>query len=350
MSKPLDPNAPATSGSGIFGLPFAVEESDIVYIPVSWEVTTSYGGGTARAPQSILQASAQVDLYDTDVIDPYKSGLHMIDESKEILALNKKNKLLAKKVIHAIEKGKPVESLGNLLKPINQASKKLNTWVFDMTKSLIKIKKIPVIVGGDHSTPFGAIQAYGEYFPGFGILHFDAHLDLRDEYEGFEHSHASIMRNVCDQIPAVKKIVQVGIRDFCQEEVNYTLENKNKIKVFYDYNLKQAQYAGIPWKETAQEIVSKLPNLVYISFDIDGLDPKLCPNTGTPVPGGLELDQSLEIVREIIRQKKKIIGFDLCEVSPGKTEWDANVGARLLYKLSALTLASQGKRPLRSRV
>lgn len=347
MSKQLDPNAPATLGSGVFGLPFSVEEASIVFIPVPWEVTTSYGGGTAKAPRAILSASAQVDLYDVDVVDPYKAGIHMIPEPKGIATLNKKAKLLAQKVIRAIEKGRPVEALVKQLKPINQASEKLNSMVYDLALSLLKQKKTAVVVGGDHSTPFGAILAYSKFFSDFGILHFDAHLDLRDAYEGFEHSHASIMRNVCEQIPAVKKLVQVGIRDFCQEEMDYVEESGGRIKVYFDHDLKQSLYSGIHWKEIIQKIVSDLPKYIYISFDIDGLDPKLCPSTGTPVPGGLEFDQAVEIVREIIRQKKTIIGFDLNEVAPGKTEWDANVGARLLYKLTALTLASQGKRPKR---
>lgn len=326
MPKIFDPNAAATSHSGIFGLPFNEKESALILVPVPWEVTTSYGGGTSRAPAAILKASHQVDLFDLDVQNPYEPGIHMVKEPKQIKNLGVKSKRNHKNK-----------------KAVNAASALLNDWVYKTTATHLDLGKTVGIVGGDHSTPFGAMVAYGEKYKNYGVLHFDAHHDLRKAYEGFEHSHASIMRNVCDHIPSVKKLVQVGIRDFCEEESDFAQANKNKIKTYYDRDLKQALYSGKTWATVANEIVGHLPEHVFISFDIDGLDPKLCPHTGTPVPGGLEFDQAVEIIRELIRQKKTIIGFDLNEVAPGKDEWDANVGARMLYKLCALTFASQGK-------
>ncbi|MCG8575093.1 MAG: arginase family protein, partial [Flavobacteriales bacterium] len=192
------------------------------------------------------------------------------------------------------------------------------------------------------SCPLGLVQALAEQEGAFGILQIDAHADLRPAYEGFEYSHASIMWNVL-KLPAVTKLVQVGIRDLCQQELDDIRSQPERIRTFFDAQLKDAQHRGEPWSETMRQIVETLPEKVYISFDIDGLDPKLCPNTGTPVPGGLEFDQALALIREVVRSGRQLIGFDLVEVSPGTSEWDANVGARLLYNLCCWSAVSQGK-------
>jgi agmatinase len=178
----------------------------------------------------------------------------------------------------------------------------------------------------------------------FGILHFDAHSDTRVGYEGFTYSHASIMYNALQEVPQIKKLVQVGIRDFSEDEVNYCASQGSRVKIYFDTHLRRRMQDGNPWNTIAQEIVTNLPRNVWVSFDIDGLDPKLCPNTGTPVPGGLEFLEANAILRALVQSGRKIIGFDLNEVAPdptGSSEWDANVGARLLYKLCAWTFASQ---------
>jgi len=182
------------------------------------------------------------------------------------------------------------------------------------------------------------------------LLHFDAHSDTRDAYEGFLWSHASIMRNAIRDLPSITRITQVGIRDFCEEEHSFISELGERAKVFYDRDLARRRFAGEPWTKTAGEIVDSLPLQVWISFDIDGLDPKLCPHTGTPVPGGLELAEAVHLIGLVARSGRRIIGFDLNEVSPapgGKDEWDANVGMRLLYKLVAWTFVSRGLRSIR---
>jgi agmatinase len=345
MTK-FDPNAAATGDSGVFGLPYTQEESTLVYLPVPWEATTSYGGGTSNGPQAILTASRQVDLFDLDVVKPYEPGLFMLSESAEVRAWSEKGKAEAAKII---EVGGNIEgnaSLKKSLEIVNELSEKVNQFVYRETKSILGSGKIAAVVGGDHSVPFGALQAVGEKYPSFGILHFDAHSDTRDAYEGFQWSHASIMRNVLDRLPAVNKLVQVGIRDVCEEEIDYTRAQGDRMSVFFDRDLVRRRFQGVTWAATAKEIVDRLPHDVWVSFDIDGLDPRYCPNTGTPVAGGLDFQEANFILQTLARSGRRIIGFDLNEVAPdpaGENEWDANVGARLLYKLSAWTLASQGK-------
>ena len=237
------------------------------------------------------------------------------------------------------------------LKTVNTLSAKLNEEVYRESSRLMAAGKIVGLIGGDHSTPYGAIRAASEKFPCLGLLHFDAHHDMRIAYEGFTHSHASILYNVLETLPGISHVVQVGIRDYCEQEADYARENNKRVSVFYDSALKSALFSGEPWQKIASRMISHLPEKVWITFDIDALDPRLCPHTGTPVPGGLDFDQAVFLIAQLAQSGRKIIGFDLNEVSPGlkasNSEWDANVGARLLYKMSAWTLLSLGLRRLR---
>lgn len=342
----IDPNAKATSKDGIYGLPFKESEAQVIYIPVPWDVTTSYQAGTSKGPSAILRASEQIDFFDLDYIDAYQAGPFMEKESSKIKKLNLKGRALAKKIINADDDSfKKNKTLQKNLNEVNLICENLNQEVYKKTKSILDKNKIAVIVGGDHATPFGAIKAYAEKYPNLGILHFDAHSDTRISYMGFSNSHASIMHNVMEKIPGVSKLVQIGIRDFCEQEFVYTRDHK-KIAVYFDQTLAQRKMKGENFLAIAQEIISHLPDHVYISFDIDGLDPRFCPNTGTPVPGGLDYQEVILIINELVRSGKKLVGFDLVEVAPNpkdKTnEWDANVGMRLLYKMTSASLASLG--------
>jgi agmatinase len=341
----FDPNAASTEDSGIFGLPFDETQSQLIYVPVPWEVTTSYGGGTSQGPQAILNASKQVDLFDLDVLRPYEAGLFIRSESAEILALNQTGKELAQTIIQSQERLSEDVSLQATLKKVNELGDKLNQFVYQETKSILDQRKFAAILGGDHSVPFGALQAVAEKYPNFGVLHFDAHSDTRKAYEGFQWSHASIMYNVLENIPQMSRLIQVGIRDVCQEEVDYTQNQGQRVSTFFDRDLAHLKFEGENWSKIAQKIIQNLPENVWVSFDIDGLDPRFCPHTGTPVPGGLDFHEANHILSALVRSGRKIIGFDLNEVAPNlgnpDDEWDANVGARLLYKLSAWLLASQ---------
>ncbi len=347
----FDPNAAAPADSGVFGLPYLENEAALVYVPVPWEATTSYGGGTSNAPAAILEASHQVDLYDLEVLKPYEAGLFMRPESAEVRAWNDEAKAHAQKIIAASGMVQGNNELQASLKRVNELGVKLNAWVFAATESVLSAGRIPAIVGGDHSVPLGAFQAIAKKYPGFGILHFDAHSDTRSAYEGFTWSHASIMHNALSRIPALKKIVQVGIRDFCEQEIDFCAEQGSRVEIFFDRELANQKFAGTPWATLADKIVAGLPENVWVSFDIDGLDPVLCPHTGTPVPGGLSYHEACAVLSALVRSGRKIVGFDLNEVAPSpdlENEWDANVGARLLYKLTALTLVTNGKAKFRA--
>ncbi len=332
-SLDFNPNS-AAQGQGIFGLPYGVEESKLILLPVPWEATTSYGGGTSKGPQAILKASWQVDLFDLELGNFYENGIFLAKESSQIKKWNQEAKTAAQKVIKSQDR--PPKAA---LQKVNSLSASVNEAVYKEAKKWLDLHKIVGLVGGDHSTPYGTIKAHLEKYPQMGILHFDAHADMRQAYEGFEHSHASIMYNVLTDLP-LQKLVQVGIRDFCDDEFQFIKRNESRVETFFDSEIKEKSFSGVPWKKITEEIIEHLPGEVYISFDIDGLDPVLCPSTGTPVPGGLSFNEALHIIKTIVTSGRRIIGFDLNEVAPGETEWDANVGARLLYKLCGWTLHS----------
>lgn len=207
------------------------------------------------------------------------------------------------------------------------------------SKDLLKKGKKVGLLGGDHSTAFGFLKALSEEYDSFGILQIDAHCDLRKSYEGLTYSHGSVMYNALSACPNISKLMQLGIRDYCESEWNYICNSDYKVITYFERELKDRIYEGETWRQIADEIVAQLPNNVYISYDVDGLDPKLCPHTGTPVPGGFDMEQVNYIFKKITTSGKKIIGFDLSETGVSSDGWDENVGARLLFKLSNLVLS-----------
>jgi agmatinase len=339
----FDPDAPAPAESGVYGLPFRVEDSYVVILPVPFEATTSYGGGTSGGPEAVLEASKQVDLFDFDTGKPYARGIAMLDSPKHVVEWNERAKELAQRVI---EVGGDIEGNPDLvaaLDEVNRIGDQVNDWVYNQTAALLTSGKFVATLGGDHAIPFGAIKAHAEKYPGMGILHLDAHADLRDAYEGFTWSHASIFHNVMTKIGDVSKLVQFGVRDLGSAERRFIEESGGRVRTFFDSEVAQRKDEGVSFARIADEIVSELPQEVYLSWDIDGLDPTLCPGTGTPVPGGLSWNEAISVLRAIVRSGRTIVGLDLCEVSPGESEWDANVGARLLYKMIGFALLSQSK-------
>ncbi len=342
LSK-FDPNSAGNPNNNIFGLPFSEDDASVVLLPVPWEVTVSYTAGTARAAEHIYKASLQVDLIDTDVKEGWKQGFYMRDVDKKILMKSDYLRKEAELFINYISQGDEVEEnkfMCKIKREINEGSEFLNAWVYDQTKQLLEQNKLVGVIGGDHSTPFGFLKAIAEKHSSFGILQIDAHCDLRKAYEEFKYSHASIMYNALEEIPQVEKIVQVGIRDYSPCELDY-INNNSRIITYFDKDIKERIFEGASWKQIVDEIIDRLPQKVYISFDIDGLDPKLCPHTGMPVQGGFEAEQIFYLFKKVVESGREFIGFDLNEVGISPNQWDENVGARVLYKLCNLLVAGK---------
>lgn len=331
-----DPSGVGQLNGNLFGLPFDRSSAKLIVFGVPWEVTVSYGAGTANGPQQILDASPQLDLYDFDNPEGWQQGIFMEPIASDLLEKNRYYRQQAARIIDRLEEGRGLSEdpdLTPVLTEINQACQQMNQWLYQQcTQALAEGKRVAVI-GGDHSSPLGYFQALADRHGEFGILHIDAHADLRDAYEGFEFSHASIMFNAL-KLPQISRLVQVGLRDICHDEVRLIEGSGGRVVAFYDQAIQQSLYEGQSWVEICRSMIQSLPQRVHISFDVDGLDPKLCPNTGTPVAGGLELQQVFCLFRELVKSGRQIIGFDLCEV--GDAEWDGNVGARIVYKLANL--------------
>lgn len=332
----FDPNSAGNPNNNIFGLPFSEEDASLVILPVPWEVTVSFGSGTARSADQIMRASLQVDLFDPEMPHCWREGFYMRPTDKKILLKSDYLRKEAELYIDYISKGDEVEQnqfMCKTLKEVNEGSHFLNNWVYQQAKELLDKGKLVALLGGDHSTPLGYMKALAEKYGDFGVLQIDAHCDLREAYEGFVYSHASIMYNALREVPQLQKLVQVGIRDFSGGEHQFIQAHPDRIRTYFDRDIRVRQFEGESFRQVVEDIISQLPDQVYISFDIDGLDPKLCPNTGTPVQGGFETEQVFYLFTKLRESGKRIIGFDLCEVSTSENGWDANVGARVLFKL-----------------
>ena len=341
----FDPSQPGLSDATIFGLPFTAEQSEIIIIPVPWEVTVSYGAGASEGPEAVLDASFQVDLNHQDFPELWKLGMYYSEITDSWKSNSVTYKALAQPIIKALENGEIIAEIPHLqsdLDKINLACRNLHSEVKETVLYWMAKGKKVVLLGGDHSTPLGYYEALATKYEDFGILHLDAHMDLRIAYEGFTYSHASIMYNAL-QIPQISKIVQVGIRDFCEQEVDVVQQSNGRVLVHSDSDLKKETFEGLTWQQQCEAIIASLPQKVCISFDIDGMYPWYCPNTGTPVPGGFSFEQATYLFNLLAESNKELIGFDLVEVAPGENDdWDGNVGARMLFHMCGVLAKNNG--------
>ncbi|MCS6895203.1 MAG: arginase family protein [Bacteroidia bacterium] len=291
----------------IFGRSTSWEDAALLLIGVPWEGGVSFRLGTAKAPEMVRQVSSQIDYYRSECPALERFGIAWQAPETPFSASPDTDLVYETEVLPFVER-KVREALANL--------------------------KAFGIIGGDHSVPLGAHYALREGKP-YGVLHIDAHADLRSSYEGLRYSHATILYHV-SQSPTVERIVAVGIRDWAREEADYARSLYPRLTVYEMRRLAQASFRGRPWMETVSEIVSMLPQRVYVSIDVDTLDVGYVPNTGTPVPGGLRYEELFYLLEAIPHSGRTIIGFDICET--GGAEIDAIVAAHLAYRLCGIVL------------
>ena len=370
---PFDPSAPAQPGSGLFGLTGSPADAAVHVLPVPFDATASYRKGTARGPEAVLRASHQVDLFDRTFSagsGPFEAGICLLDADPRIADWNAEATPLADAILERGGEVRVVEGAdgpdgpdgiggpedtkdtggsehpSDELRQVNAIGTRLNGAVYDATAAILEAGKLPIVLGGDHSVPYGAIRACAERHPGLGILHFDAHADLREAYCGFTWSHASIMENVLRRLEGITRLVQVGVRDLCEEEHDAILGSGGRIQTLFDDDWASARLSGAGLRTLVRKQLAYLPREVYVSFDIDGLEPVLCPHTGTPVPGGLTWSEARLWLEELVRSGRRVVGMDLVEVNPGEASgdedsWDAMVGARLLYRMIGAALSTR---------
>lgn len=349
MSPAFDPSAAAPEDSGIFGLPHGESDATVHVVPVPFDATTSYRKGTARGPDAVFRASKQVDLFDVLTGKPYEAGIVLLPEDPRIVALNAEASELAQPIIDVGGVDDGTREFENALARVNAIGDEVNAIVESICSRAIAAGKLVGVLGGDHSTPFGAFAAAAKRWPGLGLMHFDAHADLRVAYEGFTWSHASIFHNAMTRIPGIARLLQVGLRDLSEPEYDAIRHSGGRIQAMFDVDWAFARAEGANLRALVRRSIECLPEHVWVSFDVDGFDPALCPNTGTPVPGGLSFNEAMLWLDELAKSGRTIVGFDVNEVSPGDASseldsWDAVVGARLLYRLIGFALRTRGHR------
>ena len=345
--EPFDPDAAAQPGSGIFGLPHGPEDASVHVLGVPFDATTSYRRGAAHGPEAVAAASVQVDLFDRLFGRPWEEGIWYRADDGAIAGWNERARALADPVIAAGGADPDSHEHAHLLAELSELGGRVNGLTEEFTAECLAEERLPVLLGGDHSVPFGGIRAAARAHPGMGVLHFDAHADLRVAFEGFEWSHASIFHNVLEQVPGIASLVQVGVRDLGHAEALRCVTDP-RVHTLFDDQWAEVTAHGRDRREAVRAHLDHLPTDVWISFDVDGLSPDLCPNTGTPVPGGLDWHAAMQWLEELVLRGHRVVGIDLCEVAPGPDAdpegagWDAVVGARLLYRLIGAAMSSRG--------
>ncbi|MBT5954825.1 agmatinase [bacterium] len=326
--------------SNIFGLDFEYDSSNIIILPVPWDVTTSYRRGAAKGPEALKNTSCQIEIFDEYLGNAWRAGIYFEEAPIEWASRNDTLSKISTKVISGLENGDDLAVHKTDLKYINKIS---DIFFSDISKRIRDVKrdgKCVVGVGGDHSVSEAFIDVTAEMQDTFSILHLDAHLDLRQNYEGFHRSHASVMFN-CLQKNDGLNLVQVGARDFSEEEFNYVKKFQKNIAIFSDRTIKHSLYNGKTWHDICLDILKQCKEKLYITFDIDVLVPGLCPDTGTPVPGGLSVEHIFYLVEMLVKEGKTIVGADLVEISGKANTINMIVASRVLYKLCGYMARSQ---------
>ncbi len=331
-----------------YGLPLfeqncSYEKARLVLVTVPWSATASFGDGANNGPEIIASSSSQMDFFSKDASDVRHQGIYLALPPDFLKTLNQQTRKKAQPIL-ALESRAPGRFAAQpVMTQINQACQQMVSWVYGSIKTVDQAGKLFGLIGGDHSVSEGALRYVGEKYKGdFGILHIDAHADLRKAYQGFRYSHASVMYNVLHQKHPPLRLTQVGIRDYSEAEY-HLIQSQDRIRCFFDSRIQQDLFEGITWAKIVDAMIKTLPKRVYISIDVDGLSPDLFPHTGTPVPGGLSFAQTSYLLEKLVASGRKVIGFDLVEVAGPKEKqyiWDGYVAARLLYIICQTYLLS----------
>jgi len=328
-------NTSRYKNGNFMGLAFSYEQASTILFGIPWDVTVSTQAGTGGAPKNILKSSHAVNLFDPAAPELWQKGIFMLPLRKDISKKNKELRAKVEEYLDHLEEGGNINDnpkYSQIVARINEECAILNEWVYQETSQMLDDGKTIGLIGGEHSVALGYLQALAERFPAFGVLHIDAHAGLTEAYQGFEFSHQSVIQHI-KNIKQVKKIVQVGTRDLSDNEYEIIKKSRGKIKPFLDHDVRQRIYDGESWKKICAEIINALPQNIYISIDMDGLNPSLCPNASSPVAGGMEFNELTYLIESIVASGKQIIGFDVAEAGGNGHDWDGNVAARLIYKI-----------------
>ena len=329
-----DPNGIGKNNGNFLGLP-QLSHPAVEFLAVPFAVTVSYGGGTQDGPENVLSASTQLDVSLPGLERPWELGFAWKTIGGDWRGQHAEARHYAEQIIEQLESGEELKTEHReRQKMIEALGDSVRSSVTKEVGRCLDAGAFPVLVGGEHAVSLGCYDAAARQGD-FGILQLDAHMDLREAYEGFKYSHASVMYNAIKEIPQLQTLAQVGIRDWCPAEAELVARSEGRIQVWYDYEMQAQALAGEAFVKTIQPIIAALPQRVWISFDIDGLDPSLCAHTGTPVPGGLSFAQALHLCLAVLDSGREIIGLDMVEVAGQPHEFEGAVAARLVYAIAA---------------
>ncbi|MFH0839797.1 MAG: agmatinase [Candidatus Omnitrophota bacterium] len=278
-------------GSGLSYVDF--EKAKAVIIQAPYEGTVTYRKGTQRGPAAILEASANMEFFDEELnVETYKNGIHTLGP------INTSNL-----------------SVDNVIEE-----------VYKSVKDVMKAEKLPVLLGGEHSVTIGAVRAAKEAAGDIMVLQLDAHYDLRDEYRGSKNNHACVARRIQEMAP----LVQLGVRSLSKEEKDFLSGENNVVKTISAYDMLTDQL----WD---RRMLEALKDKVYITIDLDVLDPSVMPAVGTPEPGGISWYVLLDILK-MVAQNKEIVGFDIVELAPIEGDIAPDfLASKLIYRLLGYT-------------
>lgn len=340
----LGGNADGDNDNGYyFREPTSPEEASLVLVSAPWGVTSGNGEGSAYAPDAIIDSSASIGLF--DAVSGVSLGRAVataeidydIQESSQQLGSD-----AGKVIAHIEDGGTPSgEYFTRKISRVNEGFRQMHESIYGQVSRWAGKGKIVGTVGGDHSVSVGAVRAVAESCGGLGVLFIDAHCDLRGNDRVFEHSHMTVARDILDGVPSVEHMVQVGVRDSAEDEVD-AARSDSRVSLFLAETLAAGLFEGRCWADLCREIIAPLPQKVYISIDADALAIECFPHTKRPVAGGLSFNETTYLINAVAESGREIVGFDLTEVVPTlETTTDAVVGARLLYKLCCASLKSR---------
>ena len=340
--KMFDPNGAIPDNGNYFGIPLSPDEAALVLISAPWDTTVSERAGSSYAPDAIIEASRGVDFFEPMAPYTWRKGIATAPIDYSIQDMSHRLRSDADRIIKAYKhiNSSALDAMGyaRRLRRVNEASEAINDNIYEQAKQWLDKGKIVGLVGGDQSTAYGNIRAVAEAHSKIGILHIDSNCDLREQYQGFNHSNASVMYNVLRDIEGVERIVGVGVRAFCPQEWERAMSDE-RVTLFTGQTIWAKHFEGVNWATMCDDIIAELPEKVYVSLDIDGLTIECSPHTGSMVAGGLRFPEVVYLLGRVVDSGRKIVGFDLTEVVPDLDDkTDAAIAARLLYNMCCMAL------------
>lgn len=344
FNREFDPNTITPDNGNYFGIALEPERAALVLLSAPWDATASLRSGSSYAPDAVIEASRYVDFYEPLAPNTWRKGIATAPIDYSIQDLSHRLRSDAEGVIKLHDE-LGISVLDNLmyerrLRRVNEGSAEMNLNLFKQVTRWLKQDKIVGVVGGDQSVTYSTVRALGHKYEKLGVVHIDSKCDMHESYQGFDFSHASTMYNILRDVPQVEKLVAVGVQEFSPIEWERAT-NDSRVSLYTAQDIWSRQFEGDTWANIVRSIINELPNDVYLSLDIDGLENECSPNRGHLTAGGLGFHRVVYLMERIVASGRRIVGFDITEVVPSiENKAEMRVVARLLFKMCSIALKS----------